>query len=181
MKQIIKSIIIMSIIMISSNISNAQKIGHINLQDLIKEMPELKKVQDSLSMIERQWETILKDGQSELERKYNEIQTNKTWPANIRQMKEKDFEDARAKLEATNQKAQEDLQEKQASLQEPVYEKAKKVINEVAKELGYSTVINSTGGYVLLVSNSADDLMGPVKKKMGIADKAMGTPISPKK
>jgi outer membrane protein len=96
-------------------------------------------------------------------------------------MKEKDFEDARAKLEATNQKAQEDLQEKQASLQEPVYEKAKKVINEVAKELGYSTVINSTGGYVLLVSNSADDLMGPVKKKMGIADKAMGTPISPKK
>lgn len=184
MKQFMKSLLAITAVMImTASASNAQKIGHINLQDLVKDMPETKKVQDSLASIQQTWELILKDGQTELERKYNEINTNKTWTAAQRALKEKDFEELRAKLERTNQQAQEEIQEKQTTLQEPVYEKAKKIINEVAKELGYTTVINSTGGYVLLVASASDDLMSAVKKKMGLSDKPTNvvSPITPRK
>lgn len=170
MKIVFRSLFLALAVFLTGSLAQAQKIGHINLQELISVMPETKKVQDSLSSIQKQWEMILKESQSEIEKKYNEFSNNKTWTPQMRQFKQKELEDMSQKMDATRQQAQEDLQEKEQQLQEPIYEKAKKVINEVAKELGFTTVINSTGGYVLLVSNPGDDLMGPVKKKMGISE-----------
>lgn len=172
MKIVFRSLVLTWVVLLSGSAAQAQKIGHINLQELISVMPETKKVQDTLQSVQKQWELILKESQAEIEKKYNEFSNNKTWTPQMRQFKEKELQDMSQKMEATRQQAQEDLQEKEQQLQEPVYEKAKKYINEVAKEMGFNTVINSTGGYVLLVSNPADDLMAPVKKKMGIAESA---------
>ena len=61
------------------------------------------------------------------------------------------------------------MQKKQNELLEPMVNKAKKAVEDVAKELGYKNVIDSSVG-VLLYSDPADDIMAQVKKKMGITD-----------
>jgi outer membrane protein len=54
--------------------------------------------------------------------------------------------------------------------------KAKKSVEEVAKENGYKLVIDSSQG-TLLYSEPSDDIMALVKKKLGLN----ATPEAPKK
>ena len=83
--------------------------------------------------------------------------------------KQKEIAGLEDRIKEFQQTAQESLQKKQNELLEPMVNKAKKAVEDVAKELGYKNVIDSSVG-VLLYSDPADDIMAQVKKKMGITD-----------
>ena len=63
--------------------------------------------------------------------------------------------------------AQADYQKKSAELSKPVYEKAKKAIDQVAKDNGYKYVLDTSTGLVLY-SEPTDDIISLVIKKLGI-------------
>ena len=63
--------------------------------------------------------------------------------------------------------AQQDLQKKNDEIARPVYTKAKKAIEQVAKENGYKFVFDTSSGSVLY-SEPGDDILPLVKKKLGI-------------
>jgi outer membrane protein len=85
----------------------------------------------------------------------------------IRQTKEKELSDLQSRIDAFQTKAQQDLQDKQAELLQPIIEKAKNAVQEVAKENKCSYVLNKIED-VILFSDPADDLLPLVKKKLGI-------------
>ena len=61
------------------------------------------------------------------------------------------------------------MQERQSELMKPLVDRAKKAIEEVAKENGYSYIFDtSTGVGALLYTPESDDIMPLVKKKLGI-------------
>jgi outer membrane protein len=89
--------------------------------------------------------------------------------------KQKEIANLEERIQNFQATAQESLQQKQNDLLEPMIEKCKKAIADVAKENGYKSVIDSSQG-ILLYSDPSDDLMNLVKKKLGISDAPAGTP-----
>jgi outer membrane protein len=69
------------------------------------------------------------------------------------------------KVQGWQQQAQQLYQAKQQEVMNPVYEKARKAISDVAKENGYVYVFNKEQ---LLASPPGDDILPLVKKKLGI-------------
>ncbi|MEQ8424237.1 MAG: OmpH family outer membrane protein, partial [Cyclobacteriaceae bacterium] len=66
------------------------------------------------------------------------------------------------------------IQNKQDQLMSPVFNKVGKAIEDVAKEQGYSFIINPQligGGDILLYSDEKYDISDNVLKKMGITPK----------
>lgn len=74
-------------------------------------------------------------------------------------------------IQKFQQDAQTSLQKKQNDLMDPVFKKVGKAIEDVAKENGYSFIINPQimgGGDVLLYSDEKFNISNLVLKKMGI-------------
>jgi outer membrane protein len=106
--------------------------------------------------------------QAELENKFMEYQANQATMSNIiKQTKEREIQDLQTRIEEFNQQAQLDLGEKEQELTAPVIEKARKAVEDVAKENGYTYIFNSTEG-LLLYATPGDDVLPMVKKKLGI-------------
>ncbi|GIZ14897.1 membrane protein [Capnocytophaga catalasegens] len=159
----------------ATTVSMAQsKVAHIDSQKLLSEMPEMKSAQAQLQKLEQTYtndiqssvkeyttkaqafqnevnaltEDQLKSRQAELERKSKELETMQN---NIRQ---------------AQQTAAEDLQKKQQSLLAPLYEKARKAVEKVAKAQGFDYVLDSTQPGTVIFANGKD-LYNDVKKELG--------------
>ena len=172
MKNVIKSVLIVSFIIFSiSTTTNAQsklKLGHVDSEEILKSMPErdsaLAKLKDYSKSLETQFQSM----QSELETKYNDFMANQsTYSDLIKQMKQKELEDLQKRIQDFQQSAQEDVQKKEQELLKPIIDKAKKAIEEVAKENGYTYVFDRSL-QVLLYSDPNDDITPLVKKKLGV-------------
>jgi outer membrane protein len=184
MKNFLKTVVVAVSLMTGSSAANAQKIAHINLDSLISIMPESKVAQQSVQDYAKQLETQVTAMQTELQTKYEEYQTkSKDMAEVVRASKEKELNDLNQRIQDFQTQAQTDYQKKSAELSKPVYEKAKKAIDQVAKENGYRYALDTSTGLVLY-NEPADDIIGLVVKKLGITFPAAGTtatPIVPKK
>ncbi|MEY4111396.1 MAG: hypothetical protein RLZZ46_1752 [Bacteroidota bacterium] len=148
----------------------AQKAGHVNLNDLLLLLPERKKAETDIQDFAKQLEGQMKTMRAEYENKVSEYQAKETSMTDpVKLDKQKEIANLEERIQNFQSTAQESLQQKQSELLEPMIEKAKKAIAEVAKEKGYNVVIDSSQG-ALLYYEANDDLMAAVKKKLGITD-----------
>ena len=154
-----------------------KKIAHINLNDLLLLMPERKKaetdIQEYAKTLDGQMRTMNAEYESKVQ-EYTSKESIMTEP--VKADKQKEIADLEERIRNFQTTAQESLQKKQNELLEPMLTKAKKSVEEVAKENGYKYVIDSSQG-TLLYSEPADDVMPLVKKKLGLN----ATPEAPKK
>jgi outer membrane protein len=171
MKRIFGIIVVLTFIVVSSfNIQaqNPVKIGHIEFNTLIAAMPGVDSVKIKLQKYQGTLSNQLDAMRSEFENKYQEYQQGSATMSDlIKQTKEKELQDLQGRIDAFNQKAQTDLQSKQQELLQPIIDKAKAAVKEVAKENKYTYVINGIED-VVLYSESSDDIMPLVKKKLGL-------------
>ena len=171
MKKVSK-LLLLGVLMAAYSSLNAQKIAHIHLDSLIAMMPEAieaKKASDEhLKMLQNQ----IVGMEQELQQKYDDYQANSAKLSDLlKKTKEQEITDLNKRVQDFQMQAQQELQTKNSELAQPIYEKAKKVIKEVAAEKGYKYVLDSTQG-MLLYSDPADDIFNDVKKKLGLT----GTP-----
>lgn len=177
MKNILKITIVGVAILVGSLNSIAQKIAHINLDSLISIMPESKTAQQAVQDYAKQLEEQVTTMQTELKSKYDDYQAKmKDMPEVVRASKEKELNDLNQRLQDFQQQAQTDYQKKSADLSKPVYEKAKKAVDAVAKENAFKYVLDTSTGLVIY-SEPSDDIIALVIKKLGITPGA--TPIVP--
>ena len=132
-----KKAVILSILtlFISLGSIQAQKIGHINSNELLIAMPERASIETEIKSLANQLETQLLAMQKELETKYQDFQANEAKMTEvIRDDKIKELTGLEQRLKAFQENAQADLQRKEQSLTEPLITKAKNAIEEVGKE-----------------------------------------------
>jgi outer membrane protein len=146
--------------------SAQSKIAHINSSELMNAMPEMKDFEKKLKDYEGVLRAQLETMQTELQTKYQEYVTDTTSPPAIMEIKKKKLEDLQADIQQFSQSAEQDMMKKKEELYMPIYNKAKTAINEVAKAKGYDYVLDSSEGLGVLMTNSANDLMNDVKKKL---------------
>ncbi|MCD4679600.1 MAG: OmpH family outer membrane protein [Bacteroidales bacterium] len=170
MKNVIKSVLIISLICFSVSV-NAQtkpKFGHVDFAKLYSLMPGQDSAQIEYQEFAQSLKNTLDAMQAELESKYQDYQTSvNTLSAIIRSTKEKEIQDLQGRIEEFQMSAQQELQNKEGELTKPIIDKASQAVKEVAEENGYTYIFNSSEG-MLLYSDPGDDVLSLVKKKLGI-------------
>ncbi len=142
------------------------KLGHINSQELLQIMPGRDAAKDTLQKEAAEIENTLKTMQAELERISNEfVQRQAEWTELIRNTKRSEIQDMQNRIQAFYESAQKQLQDREAELTKPIVDRAKKAIEDVAREGGYTYIFD---GAALLYSQDSEDIMPQVKKKLGL-------------
>ena len=142
------------------------KLGHINSQELMQIMPGRDSVQTVLQNEVTELENTLKQMQAEAEKRYNDYVANQAgWTELIRQTKQREIQDMSARIQEFQENAQKQLQEREAELTKPIIDRAKKAIEDVARDGNYTYIFD---GAALLYSQDSEDIMPLVKKKLGI-------------
>ena len=147
--------------------ANAQtKFGYISTQELITAMPEFKKADTALADYQQALNQQYKDMVEEFNLRDSllKVKPSKFTPAQI-DIKTQELQQLYVKLQGWQESAQNLYQKKQQELMTPIYDKARKAIQDVAKENGFTFVFNKEQ---LLVSPPGDDMLPLVKKKLNI-------------
>jgi outer membrane protein len=142
------------------------KIGHINSEELLSLMPERKRASEKIDTISKEIEKQLRDLMTEYQGKIEKYERD---APNLSELLKKDraeeVKNLETRIRAFQQEAQGTIEAKQQEMMEPIITKAKKAIEEVAKENGYTYVLDTSAGTVLFWEE-ADNLLSLVKKKL---------------
>lgn len=167
-----KGILLISIILLfSMNQVFAQKykFGHIDSQKLLQQMPDKKTAEAELQKFASELEEQLELMQVELNKKYQDYLTKRdSLSPLIRKAKEEELQDMQERVQNFQMSAQQEIQKKEQELLTPIIEKAKKAIEEVAAENGFTYIFDISLGVVLYKSDDSIDIMPLVKTKLGI-------------
>lgn len=178
MKKLILSLCVLGTTVMAANAQT--KIGYININELVAVMPEAVKADKDLQDLQE----MLQLKKAELTNKVVELDSlltkTDTLPPKMTKAKlsllKDDFKKYYIEFNQFDQKAQEELQQKQQELVGPIQNKAAETARAVAKENGYTYVFIKDA---LLVAPPADDILGLCKKKLNIVDKPASKPVAP--
>jgi len=170
MKTTLKFVAAVAIIALCSNVSaQTIKLAHINSEELIVSMAEYDSARVQLQRFGQQLEKEIEVTTVEINRKREDLEKNR---ANLTDLvinsREKDLMAMYQRLQDFQQSAQEQYQQEQEKLMQPVFEKANKAIEAVAKEQGITYVISGNPQILLFKAVGTTDLLPDVKKHLGI-------------
>lgn len=159
--------IILMLAMVLPMLASAQKLGHINSQELLASMPELKSMQAKLDTLANQYELQFANMQEEFNKKVADFQQNQaTMTDGVRQFRQQELAEMEQRIQLFSQTAQRDLQAKQQEFLQPVQKKMLDAIKKVGAAQDCTYVFDSMA--TLYIADDALDLMPLVKKELGI-------------
>ena len=148
---------------------NAQKFGHITSEQLLQQMPEYDSAQIKVQELRVQYDLEIERIQVEINKKIEEFnQTEATLSNLIREAKASEIQEMQVRLQNFAQTAQQDLQQQSMAFIQPVMDKARKAIDEVAKEMGLIYVFDLSQGNPVYTSEESVDMLPLVKAKLGL-------------
>jgi outer membrane protein len=164
-----KKIIVLCLVLATSLAVFAQKsrFGHVDSNAIFSVMPEREQATKAVEDYARILETQLQQLNAELETKYNDYMAGKdTYSPSILQMKEDELVNLQQRIQAFQVRAQEDMQNKELELLEPIYTKIQDAIKAVGLEKSLIYVFDVST--LLYVSDESVDITPDVKIKLGI-------------
>jgi outer membrane protein len=145
------------------------KFGHIDVQKLITELPEKIEADKNLQKEATNLQNQLKVMSDELDKKYTEYMSQRdTLPELIRVTKEKEIQDTDQRIRNFQQLAQQNLQQKEQQLLQPIIEKAQKAIDAVGAENNLIYIFDVSSKVVIYHSDKSIDCAPLVKTKLGV-------------
>lgn len=146
------------------------KFGHINSDELFMLMPERDTLIAQLEAYQTELANMEEIMQVEFNNKYNDyVNTADNLTDLVRTTKEEELQSIQEKINNFRQRAQQDMQQKQAELTQPVLQKAEKAIKDVAKENGFTYVFDLSRGPIIYFDEEiSTDILPMVKTKLGI-------------
>ena len=162
MKKILKIVLTVAFVAGSTSVF-AQKLGRINMQELVFAMPETAEMQKNLEAYQKEFSD-----------------KNSTMSDSVRQLKEKELNDLKTRYDEFVQVSQQDMQKKQGELLEPIIVKAQDAVKEVSKAGGYTVVYDTSVNAVAYFDEAVvTDILPAVKTKLGIKDTPAAAPAAP--
>ena len=151
--------------------AGAQKLAHINLDSLLRNMPETDSARKVGQAHYQELEAEVEGMQKEYQTKVDDYKAHEmTYTDLIKRTKQEDINQIGQRIQAFQTSAQQDIQKFQDSITRPIINKAKNAINNVAKEHQYKYVFDTSSGMVLYFEE-ADDIYALVAEKLGVKSK----------
>ncbi|MBN1131732.1 MAG: OmpH family outer membrane protein [Bacteroidales bacterium] len=157
--------LLFSVTLFSQNL----KFGHISSDLLLSAMPEYDSAQVKIDDLREQYDLEIERIQVEINKKIDEFtKAEKTMSELIKEAKASEIQEMQVRLQNFAQTAQQDLQQKSMTFIQPVMEKARTAIEEVAKEQGLLYVFDMSQGNPIYASDKSVDLLPLVKANLGL-------------
>ena len=163
----------MSLIILAGHKVAAQsiKFGHINSDELIQSLPEFDSANVKLEKFRKDLVNALELMSVELNNKsdtYNK--ESKNYTDIVKQTKEQELVDMNKRIQDFQNNAQQQLQQKQSELFQPIMAKVDKAIKDVGKENGFVYIFSTGQGSSLLFFDNTKsvDIMPLAKAKLGL-------------
>ena len=162
----------MILLLIASVIpSSAQmKIGYINSEAIMQQLPEAQDAQKQLDAISTDWQAELTKMQTDLQHRFEDYDKKKLVMSDKRRAEvEKELQDLEKKMvdfRTSKFGANGELFTKQNELLKPVQDKLFKAVKDVADEGGYDYVFDKSSTTLLMYSNEKNDLTSKVLAKL---------------
>nr|WP_183580044.1 OmpH family outer membrane protein [Mucilaginibacter sp. X5P1]MBB6141603.1 outer membrane protein [Mucilaginibacter sp. X5P1] len=152
-----------------SSFTKAQsKIGYINTNQLMDLLPEMKTLQTQMQAYQKTFADQYATMNSEYQSKGQKYEASRSTMTDAsRTAAEAELTDLQTRIKAFADGAQKQIEAKSNELLKPLTDKVRAAITAVAAEKGYAYVLDS-GQVELLVSPAGDNLMAPVKTKLGL-------------
>lgn len=168
MKHLKNLLLTSAIILVCSFNAQAQsKVAHINTQELVESMPEMKSAKSELEKLAKTYETDIRAMATELQNKikqYDAESSTKTDEENSKRLQE--VQSMEQSIRQYQAQAQQDLQKKELDLLRPITEKAKNAILKVGNAQGFDYILDSSQGQGVIMANGKD-LLTDVKSELG--------------
>lgn len=143
------------------------KIGYIKLEKVFDEWPETERANTELQNYEAQLDSRLQAKINDFQTKLaNYQQTAANMDAVTRKDAETEIENLQAQIEEFETNAQQSISAKNLALLNPIQDKLKQTIDQVAKENGY-THIFTYGTSLVFTSDKTGDISFKVAQKLG--------------
>ncbi len=146
------------------------KFAHINSDELVRAMPEWDSANVKLEKLRKDLVNNLELMSVELNNKndsYNK--ESKTLTDIVRQSKEQEIIDLNRRIQEFQTNAQQQLQDEQMKLFQPIYTKADKAIKDVGKENGFIYVLDVSKGSLLYFDETkSTNILSLVKAKLNL-------------
>jgi outer membrane protein len=169
MRNFFKVIVFCAVLFAGSVSAQTLKFGHIDFQQTQQLMPEFKLAIAGIEKVQATLESQLGAMQKEYQEKGKEyVALAQAKDANeaLVKAKQDEVQSIQERIQTFQQTAQESLQKEQSKQIQPVQDKLRKAINDVAKEQGLLYVFEV--GALLYHSEQSIDIAGLVKTKLGI-------------
>jgi len=164
MKNTIKSILIALVIFTGINV-NAQKLGHVNSQAIMQELPDYEAARKDLESYKNDLTKELEMYQKLIVEFAQDYEANKALMSeDTRKRKETDLMERQQNYEKKAYEAENNLQQKEQQLLQQIMIKVNTAVQELAKKEGYDYVYEVT----TLLYAGGDDISDKVRKKLGI-------------
>lgn len=169
MKNLLKLTLALTLMLGASSLY-AQKFGRINTNDLIAAMPETAQAQTNLDTFIKDYSDMFEAMQVEINTKMADLQKNEaTLSESMKKLKYEELQNLSARMEEFQRTAQQDIQQKQAELMQPVQEKALAAINAVAKAGGYVAIFDTSIPTLAYYDEAlVEDVLTMVKGHLGL-------------
>jgi outer membrane protein len=156
--------------------SFAQKIGHINGQELIEHMPEYKTAYEDLNLFKKQFEDQLLDMETKYKTMVADFEAKSKQPMNdlIKNQLIQGVEDQRNRIYEFQEMASNEVSKEEENRVKPILEKAKTTIEKVAKANGFTYIIDASTGVLLYTGGT--DITPLVCADLGIPDYSKEAP-----
>jgi len=146
------------------------KFGHINSDELIQAMPEYDSATVKLEKFRKELVNALELMQVELNTKNEAYQKeSKNLSDIVKQTKEQELIDMNKRIQDFQANAQQQLQNKQTEVFQPIYAKVDKAIKDIGKENGFLYIFDVAKGSLLYFDETkSTNIMPLAKAKLGL-------------
>jgi outer membrane protein len=146
------------------------KIGYLNSEAIMQQIPEAQDAQKQLDGITADWQTELTKMQTDLQHKFEDYDKKKLIMSDKRRSEvEKELQDMDRKMvdyRTAKFGTSGELFVKQNELMKPIQDKVFKAVKDVADEGGYDYVFDKSSTTLLMYSNEKNDLTAKVLAKL---------------
>jgi outer membrane protein len=149
-----------------------QKIGYVDTEYVLNQMPEYATVQQTLDKLEQKWRQEIQQKQKEVKKLEREFEARELlYTEEERARKQESIEQARAEVQQLRQKyfgPEGELYSRQKRLMRPLQERILKATENVATADGYDYVVDKKGETLFLYAQEEHDLSDRVLRELGI-------------
>lgn len=149
-----------------------QKIGWVDTQQIMKELPAAVEAQGKLDALVSQWEAEINKMQNQLQQESNDYQKRRLiLPEQARVQEEQKLSDMQKKIiDLRNQRFGQngDLYQQQKAIMQPVQAKVMQAIQDVAKEGNYDYIFDKSGQILMMYANNKYDVTQLVLDKLKV-------------
>jgi outer membrane protein len=162
-----------------------QKIGWVDTQEIMKQLPDAVEAQGKLDALVTQWQGEINKLQTQLQQKSDDYQKRRLILTDeARVQKENELSDLQKKIvDMRNQRFGQngDLYQEQNTIMRPVQERIVRAIQDVAKAGDYDYIFDKSGQVLLMYSNDKYDVTQQVLDKLKIptTNKPATNPTAP--